>query len=190
MFDAQYRFSREARWPAQLDDVRAAIRWIIDHAAEYQVDPTRIALLGRSAGGHLALQAAYRTADLPIRAVIAAYAPSNLRMNGRKPDHRVVALLGAVVYDDEALYADASPIDFAHGAHLPPTLLLHGYIDDIVPPSQSEMLLNRLRAAKTPAAVLRVPWGHHGFDGVPGGMGAQLTQYYMDRFLAWSFYRV
>ncbi|MBC8100947.1 MAG: alpha/beta hydrolase, partial [Armatimonadetes bacterium] len=58
--DAQYRFSQEARWAAQLDDVRAALRWLRQHADQYNLDPAQTVLLGRSAGGHLALQAAYR----------------------------------------------------------------------------------------------------------------------------------
>jgi acetyl esterase/lipase len=45
-----------------------------------------------------------------------------------------------------------------------------------------------LRRAGVPAALLRVPWAHHAFDGVPGGLGAQLVQYDIDRFLAWSLY--
>ncbi|MBC8098468.1 MAG: prolyl oligopeptidase family serine peptidase, partial [Armatimonadetes bacterium] len=97
-----------------------------------------------------------------------------------------LALLGGTSYALPDVYADASPLDFAQGAHLPPTLLLHGYYDDVVSPVHSELLLNRLRANGTPAAVLRLPWARHGFDGVYFGMGAQLTQAYVDRFMAWS----
>ena len=60
VFDIQYRLSHECKWPHMLDDVCAAVDWVQHYAAAYQIDPTRVALLGRSAGGHLALLAAYR----------------------------------------------------------------------------------------------------------------------------------
>jgi acetyl esterase/lipase len=193
IFDAQYRFTSEAPWPAQLEDVREAIRWIRAHADNYQVDPNRIVLVGRSAGGHLALQAAYRAteedADTAVSGVIAIYAPTNLRLMLREHDARVIALVGGTSDEVPDAYADASPLDFADRPDLPPTLLIHGYRDDVVGPVHAELLLNRLRYQRVPSALLRLPWSRHGFDGVTFGLGAPLVQYYMDRFLGWSFYR-
>ncbi|HEX2622718.1 MAG TPA: alpha/beta hydrolase [Phototrophicaceae bacterium] len=193
VFDAQYRFTQEIRWSGQLDDVREALRWIKSHAAEYQVDPTKIVLMGRSAGGHLALSAAYRALgndeDTAVCGVVGIYAPINLRITGEDHDIRVTSLLGGTSYEIPEVYADASPLDFAQGDHIPPTLLLHGYMDDVVSPVHSELLLNKLKINRTPAAVLRVPWARHGFDAVMVGTGAQITQYYLDRFLAWCIYR-
>jgi acetyl esterase/lipase len=193
VFDAQYRFTQEARWPAQLEDVRDALRWIRANAAAYEVDPQRIVLMGRSAGGHLALQAAYRAlddyTDTNVSGVIAYYAPTNLKITGAEHDERVVALTGGTSYEFPDIYTDASPLEFAQGAHLPPTLLIHGYHDDVVSPVHTELLLNRLRLNRTPAAALRLPWARHGFDAVMIGIGAQMTQYYVDRFLAWSVNR-
>jgi acetyl esterase/lipase len=193
VFDIQYRFTRRdsAQWPTQLEDVREAIRWIKAHAATWNFDPERIALIGRSAGGHLALQAAYRAVDgaedTAVKAVIGIYAPINLRLTGARHNENVVALLAGTSYEVPEAYGDASPLDFARD-DLPPTLLLHGYMDKLVGPVHSELLLNRLRSTNTPVALLRVPWGRHGFDALMNGLGAQITQYYMDRFLAWSLY--
>jgi acetyl esterase/lipase len=190
VFDAQYRFSQEAPFPAQLEDVRDALRWIKQHRDEYQIDPQKIVLLGRSAGGHLALQAAYRAVDdftdTNVCGVISFYAPTDLRITGVEHDERVVTLVGGKSYEVPDLYVDASPLEFAKGWHIPPTLLIHGYKDGIVSPVHTELLLNRLRLNKTPAAALRIPWARHGFDAVTMGAGAQITQYYLDRFLAWS----
>lgn len=194
VFDVQYRFtiSDEARWPAQLDDVRAAIRWVKAQARTYRLDTDRIVLMGRSAGGHLALQAAYRAQgaheDTGVAAVVAYYAPTNLRITGPQHDERVLNLLGATSYENPAIYADASPLDFACEG-VPPTLLIHGGMDAIVSPIHAELLLNQLKAVKVPAAVLRVPWARHAFDIPMNGMGAQFTQFYVDRFLAWCLYK-
>ena len=88
VFDIQYRFSGEAVWPAQLQDVQCAVRWVRAHARDYNIDPKRIALLGRSSGGHMALMAAYRAndphigrtclenEDSSVSAVVALYPPS------------------------------------------------------------------------------------------------------------------
>ncbi len=193
VFDVQYRFTTldQALWPTQLDDIRAAIRWVKAHAAGFNIDPDRLALLGRSAGAQLALQAAYRACDdavdTQVKAVIAIYGPTNLRLTDSTHNERVVALLAGKSYEVPENYADASPLDFARDG-LPATLLSHGTMDKLVSPVHSELLLNRLCATDTPVVLLRVPWGRHGFDVFMNGLGAQLTQYHTDRFLAWSLY--
>ncbi|GAB4509954.1 MAG: alpha/beta hydrolase [Anaerolineae bacterium] len=191
VFDVQYRLTERDNvgWPVPLEDIRSAIRWVKSRAAIYNLDPERIALLGRSAGGHLALQAAYRAtggcADTRVRSVIAIYAPTNLRLSGWEPSPAVQSLLGGRIYEMPERYGEASPIDHAEPG-VPPTMLIHGYMDYLVSPIHAEMVLNRLRVAQVPCVVLRVPWARHGFDAFRPGLGAQLTQYYLDRFLAWS----
>jgi acetyl esterase/lipase len=68
-------------------------------------------------------------------------------------------------------------------------MLVHGGMDSLVPHLHAELLLNKLRTTSSRCVLLRVPWGRHGFDGLMGGLGAQLTQYYVDRFLAWNMYQ-
>lgn len=187
VFDVQYRFSQEAVYPAQLEDVQAAMSWLADHAAEYGADPNRVALLGRSAGGFLALHAAYRApVSLRPRAVVAYYPPVDLRLwEPLDPRSVVVSLMGGMPRDLPEAYDDA-----AATAHVdtgsPPTLLIHGARDALVPLEHSEALVHRLSSAQVPHALLRVPWARHGFDAVINGPGAQLTQYHLDRFLAWA----
>ncbi|MFN8373265.1 MAG: alpha/beta hydrolase [Anaerolineae bacterium] len=195
--------SPEAIWNAQLQDVQCAVAWVRANAEQYRVDTTRIALMGRSAGAHLALEAAYRpndaTVDLAacgmagvdtsVSAVVAFYPPTDLRMWDSTPEGALAALLGGLPADMPDVYADASPTEFVRD-DLPPTLLLQGYMDDLVVPAHVELLHNLLLATNTPVVVLRVPWARHGFDFLIGGLGAQMVEYDIDRFLAWSFYRI
>lgn len=191
VFDIQYRFVDETQWPGQLDDCRAAVRWVRAHAAEYGVDPNRIALLGRSSGGHIALSTAYQAhgehADTRVNAVVGIYAPSNLAMVGEKVDPRIARLMGGDLNEQPNRYYDASPLNHV-SPEAPPTLLIHGQKDGLLYSINSEVLRWALRRAGVPVALLRVPWAHHAFDGAPGGLGAQLTTYDLDRFLAWSLY--
>ena len=191
VFDMQYRFTGETLWPGQMDDCREAIRWVKANAAKYGVDPTRIALLGRSSGGHIALSTAYQArdefADTAVCAVVGIYPPSNFSMVGERVDHRIEALMGGDLIDMPERYYDASPLNHIR-PESPPTLLVHGQKDGLVYAINSEVMRWTLRRAGVPAALLRVPWAHHAFDGVPGGLGAQLVQYDIDRFLAWSLY--
>jgi acetyl esterase/lipase len=200
VFDMQYRFSGEAKWPAQLQDVQCAIRWIKAHAAQYNIDPKRIVLLGRSAGGHMALLAAYRPndkripttceedGDSSVAGVIALYPPTDLRLWRSIPGTALTELIGDVTQKMPEAYADASPIEFVRDG-LPPTLLIQGNMDELVSPVHTELLYNKLRGTNSQAVLLRIPWSRHVFDALMSGMGAQLVQYYIERFLAWCVYR-
>ena len=85
VFAIDYRLAPAARWPAQIEDVRSALRWIETHGAEHGGDVTRMALLGRSSGAHLALLAAYADPPPGLRAVVAFYAPTDLAEGWRHP---------------------------------------------------------------------------------------------------------
>ena len=73
----EYRLAQDAQWPAQIDDVNVALRYLHEHAAELGVDQGKIAVSGNSAGGHLALMAAAQPVA-PIAAVVAFYPPADL----------------------------------------------------------------------------------------------------------------
>jgi acetyl esterase/lipase len=188
VFDIQYRLSDDAQWPSQLDDIRQAVEWVREHAAQYRVNPDKIALMGRSAGGHLALLAAYLPeANIRVQAVIAFYPPTDMRLWHSIPDTVVTDFLGGTYSQKPQVYAEASPVEHVRDG-LPPTLLIEAMMDALVPYPHVESLGNRLATTNTPHAVLRIPWARHGFDAVLSGLGAQITQYYVDRFLAWSLY--
>lgn len=192
IFDIQYRLSDEAVYPAPLDDIRAAVRWVKRYALAYEVDPDRVALLGRSAGGHLALLSAYRAHEpgaegTDVRAVVAIYPPTDLRLWYAPAESDIARFLGGTAREQPANYAAVSVMEYVRD-DLPPTLLAQGYRDDLVLPSHTEMLHNKLVATNTPVVTLRFPWSRHGFDALPQGLGSQLLQYDLDRFLAWALY--
>jgi acetyl esterase/lipase len=202
VFDIQYRLSQEAIWPAQLQDILCAVAWARTVGAEqYRVDPNNIALLGRSAGAQLALVAAYRGndptvdmaacgmegVDTSVSAVVSYYAPTDLRMWYSPAGDFIPRFLGGIPSEVPQTYADASPTTWVRDG-LPATLLVMGYMDNYVVPYQSEYLANLLQATDSTVVVLRLSWSRHGFDFLVGSLGAQMTEYDVDRFLAWSFY--
>jgi len=190
VFDIQYRFSTEARWNESLEDVREAVAWVHRYAAAYHVDPTRVALMGRSAGGHMALLAAYSAlAPGAVAAVVAIYPPTDLRLWISIPHTEVTDYIGGTTAELPVDYNAASPTEHVRNG-LPPTLLIAGYRDDLVAPAHVELLANKLASTDTPVVTLRVPWARHGFDAFLSGLGSQIIQYDIDRFLAWSLYNV
>ena len=160
------------------------------YGKEFGVDPTRLALLGRSAGGQLALLAAY-TADEPaIRGVVSVYGPTDLKFGYDRPapksllDTRGVLesyLGGSPAKADDAYFA-ASPINFVTAAS-PPTLLIHGLHDGHVSPEESERLEARLSQANVKHLFLRLPWATHACDWSFSGPCGQITTYAIERFL-------
>lgn len=188
-----YRHAPRYRFPAQLEDVRAALTFIHQQAAQYEVDPERIALLGRSAGGHLAMLAAYQPDALPVRAVVSYYGPFNLTQGYREPPNpdplnvRAVlsAFLGGSPDELPEQYAKASPVNYVR-QRLPATLLVHGSRDHIVEVRFARDMSQRLRAAGSTGVLLEIPWAEHSFDTIFHGPSNQLALYYTERFLAWA----
>jgi acetyl esterase/lipase len=195
VFAIDYRHAPGWRWPTQIEDVRAALAWISAHAADYGGDATRLALWGRSSGAQLALVAAYEPDALPVRAVVDFYGPVDLVRGYREPprpdplDVRSVteSFLGGTPDDVPGPYRDASPVTYAVRP-LPPTLLVYGDRDNVVPARFGAALAQRLSATGTTAILLRIPWSQHAFDAIPSGPGAQLALYHTERFLAWALH--
>jgi acetyl esterase/lipase len=188
-----YRHAPEYRFPAQLEDVRAALDFIQQHAAKYETDINRIALMGRSAGAQLAMIAGYQSHHLPIRAIVNYYGPVNLTTgyyNLPNPDpigsQAVLrAFFGGTPADVPALYHQASPINAVKPA-LPPSLLIYGGRDHIVESKYGRHLAQSLTNQGNQAVFIEIPWADHSFDSVFQGVSNQLALYYTERFLAWA----
>jgi acetyl esterase/lipase len=173
-----YRLSGEARFPAQLDDVTAALAWLRAHAAELGLDTGRTAVWGESAGGHLA---ALLGLTVPgVRAVADWYGPADLAAlpadaaatgiavtDPGAPDSRETLLLGAPPQAAPELARAASPAARVH-AGAPSFLLVHGTADRFVPSRQSERLAEALAAAGTPADLHLLEGADHMWLGPPG----------------------
>ena len=160
-----YRLSREAIFPAALEDVTFAVHWVRSVAAEYGLAPGRIGLWGASAGGHLAALTALSDPQLGIRAVVDCYGPSNFLEMGAshlRSSSYESRFLGAPVDTVPDLVRKANPADYAH-ADAPPFLILHGAGDTEVIPEQSSLLYEALAATGADATLCLIDGLGHGF---------------------------
>lgn len=195
VFAIDYRHAPRWQWPAQLTDIQAALEWVRVNGERYGADPARLALVGRSSGGQLAMVAAYSPGAPAVRAVVSYYGPVDLTEGYRHPPRpdplhvREVeeAFLGGTLEDEPLRYRAASPITYVTRP-LPPTLLIYAGRDNIVEPRFGAMLQRRLRAAGTTAVLLEIPWAEHGFDAISNGPSAQLALFETERFLAWALH--
>lgn len=186
-----YRFAPAYRFPSQTEDVNAAIDFLEANADEYGLDTTRIALIGRSAGGQLALLSAYTKNDPAIKGVAAFYAPTDQKWGWEHPtDQRVYKsfvtlreFLGGDPASAEAAYRESSPLNFVNASTVP-TLLIHGGIDPLVSVRQSERLDSALTQSHRPHLMVELPWATHGCDYVFNGPCGQISTYAVERFLA------
>ena len=153
-----YRLSGEAVFPAAVEDAKCAVRWMRAEGERYGIDPDNIAVLGGSAGGHLAMMVGY-SADVAelegdgghqqvssrVQAVVNLYGPSDLTVPLAKNSSLVWRFLGGKKYEEAPeLYKKASPINYLTKDD-PPTLILHGSLDETVPIEQSDTLAAKLK---------------------------------------------
>ncbi|WNM28483.1 alpha/beta hydrolase [Demequina capsici] len=168
-----YRLSGEARFPAQVDDVAAALAWVRVHATELGVAADRVVLWGESAGATLAALVALH--DDPavregVRGVVDWYGPSDLIALATAQDAlddlttREAGWLGHTVGADLARARDASPVSHVR-AGAPPFLVAHGADDTAVPASQSVELAQALLAVGADAQLTLVPHAGHMWQG-------------------------
>jgi acetyl esterase/lipase len=191
----EYRLVGEAPWPAQIHDVKAAIRWMRANAAELRIDPNRIALEGNSAGAHLVLFAAGTPnaaqyegtggnpdVDTSVAAVIAVYPPTLFSLGERQ--HGAVPIQALSDDPSAELAASASPANLV-GPDFPPTMLVHGSSDTTVPVSASFLMYERLIEQKVPTELHIYAEQPHAFDADPrfGRPTADLMGLFLARYL-------
>jgi alpha-L-fucosidase 2 len=182
-FSIDYRLLRNfSEFSAPIDDVRNAVVWVREHAAEYRVDPSRIALIGESAGGQLAAMAAlHPRPGGSVQGVVAFYAPTNLAALAKNSDlipSQIRASLTGTPF--EALLMEGlrqlSPIEkIAPGA--PPFLLIHGTSDALVPFAQSQAMCSHLKAAGSACELVPVTGGGHGIRWWESALPREATEY-------------
>ena len=160
-----YRFSGEAVFPAQRDDVVEALRWLVDHAAELGTDPARLLVWGASGGGLLAALAGLVADAPPVAGVVCWYPVTDLpALDLAETGTYEAHLVGGPVGEHLDLARAASPAQQVR-AGAPPFLLQHGDADTWVPVDQSLRLADALRAAGGSVELEVVPGADHFFEG-------------------------
>ena len=177
-----YRLAPAHRWPAQRDDVRAGVAWVRANAARLGVDAERLTLLGRSAGAQIATAVAYGEALPGVRAVVALYGCFDLEFvwsirsekDALNSDKLLRQFLGGAPDGARAeLFRSGSAEKLVH-AGAPPTLIIHGVLDELVWCRHSERLAAALAKAGVPHVFLRLPWATHAGEANLHGPSGQL----------------
>jgi acetyl esterase/lipase len=176
-----YRLSGDAIFPAQIEDCKAAIRWLRAHAKDYNLDPERFGVWGSSAGGHLVALlgtsgdvkefdvGANRDASSRVQAVCDYYGPTDFAVFVTTPGYERHAgaeapeskLLGGAVLENKAKAARANPITFVSKDD-PPFLIVHGDKDGTVPINQSQLLFAALKQAGISVRFHTIKGAGHG----------------------------
>ncbi len=178
-----YRLAPAFPFPAAVEDVQAAVRWLRANAERLKINPTRIGAAGDSAGGHLAQclgvgvdtrLAAPPPADHPsgagdqptrVQCVVNIYGPNDMtRMKGPHVDGVLKNFLGGDVEAARHRYVLASPFDWVT-PEAAPTLIIHGTKDDIVPYEQATIMQERLKGVNVEVELLTLEGAGHGFQG-------------------------
>lgn len=154
-----YRFAPQHRFPAQVEDVAAAHRWLEREAQRWNIDPARMGVMGYSAGGHLALMLGLdeTTTTHRLKAIVSGAGPADVTVYTQSP--YLERLIGP--YEDHReIYRQASPL-FLASPDDPPTLLYHGRWDALVEVEQSQRMARALAAQGVPHQLIEVPFSGH-----------------------------
>lgn len=199
VFSVDYRLAPPPRWQDAVGDVKCALGWVRGKAAEYGIAPSNVSIAGDSAGGQLALIAAYTVDDqrfrpscdvpeAPVKSAMGWYAPTDLPAlldRTGLPGVAAGALgdyLGGGVDTRRAAYEASSPVSHVRPG-LPPTLLVQGDRDHMIPATQAADLAGKLRGAGVPATAVTIPWAEHNFTGQWGSWGSQIMRPHVRAFL-------
>jgi acetyl esterase/lipase len=179
----EYRLSNVAKWPAQIEDCKLAVRWLRANAAKYNVDPNRIGVWGESAGGHLVTclatmadakedggDSGYPGVSSAVQAVVDFYGPVDFVTPGvytPMAAQITEGLFGTPRDQNPDLWKSGSPLFFVKAGD-PPMLLVHGDSDRLVPLAQSTEFDEALTKAGVPHQLLVVKNADHGFKPMPG----------------------
>ncbi len=179
----EYRLDKVAKWPAQIQDCKCAVRWLRANAAKYNVDPNRIGVMGESAGGHLVAclgtmagekefegDGGWPGVSSAVQAVVDFYGPTDFvtpDIYSEQAKFLTLGLFGVPRDQNPALWKSGSPV-FYVAAGDPPMLMVHGDADQLVPIAQSQVFAAALTKAGVPNQLIVVHNGGHGLGALPG----------------------
>ena len=197
-----YRLSQHAIFPAQIEDVKAAVRWLRANAETYRIDPNRFAAWGSSAGGHLVamLGTTGNIAEFEVgenldvssrvQAVVDYFGPTDfLQMDAHRlpdglvhdaPDSPESKLVGGPIQEHKDRVARTNPITYVSKDDSP-FLIIHGDKDSLVPYHQSVLLNDALEAAGVSVTFYKVEGGGHGWFRDP--KVPELTKTFLEKHL-------
>jgi acetyl esterase/lipase len=201
-----YRLSQHAVFPAQIEDCKAAIRWLRANARAYHLDPERIGVWGASAGGHLVallgtsggvrdLEGKGGDADQSsrVQAVVDFFGPTDFlqmdahaapgaRLKHDAADSPESRLIGGAIRENAEKVGRASPVRYVTGES-PPFLIVHGEQDPLVPFHQSELLYDALKRARGDVTFYKIAGAGHGGPEFNTDMMRAAVQAFFDRHL-------
>lgn len=196
-----YRLSPRATWPDHIVDVKRAIAWIKQNIADYGGDPGFIAITGGSAGGHLSsfaamspnapeFQPGFEDADTTVQAAVPFYGAYDLAdwddRGGPPQTIRFIerVLLKSRLADDPERFRLASPISWVSET-APPTMLIHGANDSLVPVESARRMAAALREkSRQPVVYAELPHAQHAFE-IYASLRTRHTVRAVERFLAY-----
>jgi acetyl esterase/lipase len=172
-----YRFLKEAPYPACVEDIIDARDFLYQNGEKYNYDPDRICLIGGSAGSHLAMLAAFGwkkqgvvkdslASTVPkhkIKAVVEIYGPTDFTTEYARNHPTISGFMAHAYQEAPQLYVEASPITYVT-KDTPPTLILHGTRDMLVPISQAELLKHKMDSLGVTNVYCPVPGWPHTMD--------------------------
>ena len=194
----EYRLVPAARFPAQVEDMKAAVRWLRANADRYRIRADRIGVVGFSAGGYLAsmlgvtgpsdgLEGDGGNAQVSsaVQAVVSFFGPTDFSTRdwpSALETEVIVPFLGGSFADRPDVYARASPINYASG-RAPPFLFFHGTNDELVPVDQSRRLAGKLKHHGVPSRLVELQGEAHGFSDATNQKAMQQMLDFLDETL-------
>jgi acetyl esterase/lipase len=201
-----YRLSQHAVFPAQIDDCKAAIRWLRANAKTYNLDPERIGVWGASAGGHLVAllgtsggsqdregKGGNTDQSSRVQAVVDFFGPTDFlqmdahavpgaRMKHDPPTSPESRLIGGAIQENVEKVGRANPIEYV-SKDAPPFLIVHGEQDPLVPCHQSELLYEALKRARSDVTFYKIAGASHGSPEFNTDMMRAAVQAFFDKHL-------
>ena len=178
----EYRLAPKAHYPAQVEDVKLWIDYLKKNASRLSIDTTSIFLAGESAGGTIALNAAYTLKDSAISAVANLYGITSTELQNEELLESSIDIQQILNdYRGTNTLKSISPIDQSK-VHAIPTISIHGKCDKIVHWKHAQELTNALIAHKIDNELVLLSWSPHIFNHPASGPSGQITTEYIDRF--------